>query len=258
MGKEDTIPRQLKCAGALCLAFANTGVSRRDDRRRDARAPPEMPLEGYQELVRWGQRMGALSGAVGERLLHAAAGRPKEAAAVRASAVELRVAVTRIFTALAGKKEPRAADLAIVNGCLRSRSVVPAGDGFQWQWTDDDDAFERPLWAVARSAAELLVSERHRKVRQCATRGCLRLFIYAHRRRLWCDDTLCGSRQRGRRRQKGLRRTKKRLKAMSGSEKQAHFDRTDRQLDEIAKHRRADAAVEGKAPEGSDRKPPEP
>ena len=41
-GKKSGVPRELERSGALCLAFANTGVPRRDDRRRDSKAPPSM------------------------------------------------------------------------------------------------------------------------------------------------------------------------------------------------------------------------
>ncbi len=218
MAKKRGIPRELDRAGALCLAFANTGFPRRDDRRRESKTPPPMLLARYEELVRWAQRMGAVAG-TGERLLRLAAERSQDAAASCARAVELRAALMRIFTAVALTKEPRAKDLAVVNGLMCRRSAVPSGEGFGWDWGGDEDALDRPLWAVAQSAAEMLVSGRYQKVRRCATRGCDRLFVYANSRRLWCDDTLCGSRQRGRRRQDRDRQIGQRSGAMSASQR---------------------------------------
>ena len=47
-----------------------------------------MPLERYGELVTWGQRIGTLGAAGGERLRRAAAERPEDAAAALASATK--------------------------------------------------------------------------------------------------------------------------------------------------------------------------
>ncbi len=197
--KVDGVRRALERAGALCLAFANTGVPRRDDRRKGSKAPPSMPLERYAELVTWSQRTGILAAIDAERLRAFAAKRPEDAAAVRARALELRAAIVRIFTALALDKEPRSGDFAIMNRLLRLRRAVPAGDGFRWGWMGDEDALDRPLWAVAQSAADLLVSDERAFVRQCGGSGCRQLFISRNRQRFWCDMNTCGNRAKGRR-----------------------------------------------------------
>ncbi len=197
--------RELERAGALCLAFANTGVPRRDDRRKDSKAPPEVPLEHYGELVTWGQLMGILGDAAGERLRRAAAEQPEEAAAVCAGGVELRGAVVRIFTRLALGEEPRAEDLAIVNRHLRLRWAIPVEDGFRLDWIGDEDELDRPLWAIAQSAVEILTSEELESVDQCAAKGCLQLFVSRSKRRQWCDMNTCGNRVKGRRYQRYLR-----------------------------------------------------
>ena len=221
MKKKSGVPRELERSGALCLAFANTGVPRRDDRRRNSKAPPSMPLKSYAELVAWTRRMGVVDGVVGERLHRLADERPEDAAAVRGHAVELRAAAVRIFTALALGEEPRPEDVAVVNGCLRVRWAVPAGDGFDWEWAGDDDALDRPLWPIAQSAAELLTSDDAANVDQCAAKGCFQLFVRRSKRRRWCDMSTCGNRQKGRRHYQYLRGVEKgarrrRLKADRG------------------------------------------
>jgi predicted RNA-binding Zn ribbon-like protein len=60
---------------------------------------------------------------------------------------------------------------------------------------------ELPLWILARSAADLLTSEQHAYVRQCASEECTWLFIDRsknHSRR-WCDMGDCGNREKARR-----------------------------------------------------------
>ena len=120
-------------------------------------------------------------------------------------AAALRAATVRIFTAAALGKEPRPEDLALVNGHLRLRRAVPAGDGFDWAWAGDEDALDRPLWAIAQSAVDLLVSDDLANVDQCAAKGCFQLFVRRSRRRKWCDMSTCGNRQKGRRYQQYLR-----------------------------------------------------
>ena len=209
-GKKSGVPRELERSGALCLAFANSGVPRRDDRRRDSKAPPSMALKSYPELVTWVQRMGALGRAAGERLRRAAAERPRDAAAVRADAAALRAATVRIFTAAALGKEPRPEDLAVVNGHLRLRRAVRMADGFDWDWAGAEEPLDRPLWAIAQSAVDLLVSDDLANVDQCAAKGCFQLFVRRSRRRKWCDMSTCGNRQKGRRYQQYLRSIDKR------------------------------------------------
>lgn len=203
--KKKGVPRELERAGVLCLAFANTGVSRRDDRRKDKKAPPKMALESYAELLTWCQRMNALSTADGERLRRAAVERPDAAEAVRADAVELRAAFVRIFTTMVLDKEPRPEDLATVNGHLQLRRAARSGDGFDWHWAGDEGALDRPLWILAQSAADLLISDHLGDVDQCAAKGCFQLFVSHSKRRLWCDMNTCGNRVKGRRYQKYLR-----------------------------------------------------
>ncbi len=202
MAKQDEqarVPRELKAAGALCLAFANTGVPRRDDRRRDGKAPPSMPLRGYGELLTWTVRMGVTGAAAAAVLRRAAAERPEDAAATVVQAAGLRSAVERIFTGRVLGREPRPEDVALVSELLRLRLPVATGEGFRWGWNGDDGALDRPLWPIAQSAAELLVSGEIDQVRQCGTRGCYQLFLAGRQRRLWCDANTCGSRAKGKR-----------------------------------------------------------
>ncbi len=204
------LPRELDGAGALCLAFANTAAPSRDDRRRDPAVAPQARLATYADLLTWVRRMGTLGATESEQLDSAAAGRPEEAAVVLAGALELRAALMRIFTAVAIEKECQATDLATLNAALRARHVVLAADGFGRHWPGDPEALDRPLWPIAQSAAELLSCDRRRKIRQCAAKGCRRLFVYAHGQRRWCDPDTCGNRAKGRRYHDKRRRARKR------------------------------------------------
>lgn len=231
--KDPNVPHELTRAGALCVALVNTAFPKRDDRRRDKRAPPSRPLASYAELVTWSQRMGSVGPVAGEQLLAAAAREPEKATAVLALVIELRDAFGRIFNALAQKQDLRAEDLAILNDILRARGreVIPAPNGFRRAWGGDAETLERVLWPLAESAAELLASDKHQKVRQCSTKGCLRLFVYGNSRRQWCDANTCGSRAKGRRhhkrRRENMRRRTPRQQIM------AEWERDKKELEEL-------------------------
>jgi predicted RNA-binding Zn ribbon-like protein len=183
--------------GRLCLDFANTvGASRES---------PKEYLSGYADLVSWSRQAGAVAEDEARRLLREARRRPEAAAATLAHARELREAIYRIFAAGAGGLPPRAGDLATLNASLvRALShlrVDPAPGGFSWRWEAGAANLDRPLWAVARSAAELLVSEDRAQVRKCAGTGCDWLFLDLSRNhsRRWCDMKSCGNRAKARR-----------------------------------------------------------
>jgi predicted RNA-binding Zn ribbon-like protein len=184
-------------AGALCLDLANT-VS-------DRPTTPRERLRSYADLLRWSRLAGVVS-ARGEASLGALArARPRRAARVLERAVALREAVYRIFSALARDEAPPAGDLSRLNEELRrglARQRLDREQGrFVWAWDDSPDALDRMLWGVARSAAELLVSDEAGTVRECAAQTCGWLFVdrSRSRRRKWCDMAVCGNREKAKR-----------------------------------------------------------
>ncbi len=242
MAKKDTKtggPRELDRAGSLCLAFANMSAAGRDDRRRDGRVPLSKPLAGYAHLVSWAQRMGTLAPEVAESLRRAASERPEDSAAVLARAAGLSAALLRIFTAVALGAENLPEDVAILNRVLRKREVIPDMDGFRRGWLADEEAPDRVLWPVAESAAELLASDRLRKVRQCASAGCSRLFVYINSRRRWCDENTCGNRAKGRRYNDMVRRAKTEAEARTyheiNEEREQRMEELKEESEEIRK-----------------------
>ena len=185
--------------GHPALDFANTVDDRPGERPKDH-------LGRYADLLAWGRQAGVLTDEQARRLAREAERRPAAAAAVLRRAVDLREAIYRIFLAVGGGGEPAPADLTTLNGALadalaRAR-VVPAGvgEGFAWGWADDD-ALERVLWPVARSAADLLVSDQVPHVRVCSAHDCHWLFMDWSRNqsRRWCNMQSCGNRAKARR-----------------------------------------------------------
>ena len=183
--------------GRLCLDFANTADWHKT-------AHPEERLHTYRDLVHWARHAGAIPHDAVGPLLAEAARRPQEAAAALESAITLREAIYRIFVAVAEGAAAARADLATLNAALatalaHARLEATSG-GYAWGWAASA-SLDRPLWPVARSAAELLTSPELGRVRQCADAGCGWLFLDGsrNRSRRWCDMRDCGNRAKARR-----------------------------------------------------------
>jgi predicted RNA-binding Zn ribbon-like protein len=218
-------------AGNVALDFANTL-----DNRYSPRGEIEL-LTSYDDLLRFAAQARILAPARKGALQHAAwrMGPGRSGNALR-SAVRLREAVERIFSAIAqahqatgqprGQRashrgQPAARDLAILNGyvkdALAHRRIAPVaasasaptrvptmvsdGGEFAWEWMGQGSDLAAPFWPIALAAAELLASDDLALVRECRSATCRWLFLDQSRNhsRRWCDMKTCGNRVKARR-----------------------------------------------------------
>jgi len=192
------IQRLKLVGGALCLDFTNTTGWRPDPRGEEY-------LHDYEDVVAWAEHAGAVSETEARRLLRRAKSDPERARAVHSRAVAVREALYRIFSASAAGRLAGSPDIDLVNRAVddayRHLCIAPHDGGFAWEWKDARDALDLPLWMVARSAADLLVSPELPRVRECSGHRCDWLFLDAsrNRSRRWCDMANCGNRAKARR-----------------------------------------------------------
>jgi predicted RNA-binding Zn ribbon-like protein len=186
-------------AGELCLNFANTLDWHASDH-------PSEQLHGFSDLLYWGEAAGVISPTQHEQLCQAAESQPQRAAEVYTQAIRLRETIYRIVSSYANCGSVDSADLAQLNEALSSSlshlQISPTQGGYSWEWSHASDGMEQILWVVARSAAELLTSDRLSRTRVCADdRGCGYLFIDTsrNRSRRWCSMDSCGNRAKARR-----------------------------------------------------------
>ena len=179
--------------GPVCLDFINT----LDD--RFSNQPKEL-LTSYVDLARFGEDSSILTELQADQLMTRSMQSPQVAQRALASAIQLREAMYAIFWALVRNKPMPKSPLMILNSYVqeaaRHMSIVATSGRFEWKFDDAGTNFDAPLWPIARSAAELLASERVQFVRACASKTCEWLFLDEsknHRRR-WCDMTKCGNR----------------------------------------------------------------
>lgn len=193
--------RRFKFRGGVpCLDFINTVAWRLTD-------SPVENLVSYEDLLVWEMQAGLLAPDETKALSGRATTDSKEAQETLSRAIALREAAHRVLSAaIAGEPQDESA-LAVLNRelseALSRLRVAPAGsDAYVWVWGREDGGgppLERPLWPVARSAAELLTSSpKLGRVKVCGGEGCGWMFLDESRNgsRKWCDSRDCGNRER--------------------------------------------------------------
>jgi predicted RNA-binding Zn ribbon-like protein len=187
-----------RVGGVICLDFANTVNHRRAEEYEEV-------LHDYDDLVVWSEHAGLLTKRQTEALLPRASWKPAEAERAYARAIELREGLYRTFSAWSRGDPVDPDDLARLNAALSAAlghlGLEPREGGFVWEWHGVDEVLDLPAWIVARSAAELLSSNRLPFVRECAGDNCGWLFLDVSRNhsRRWCDMADCGNRAKVRR-----------------------------------------------------------
>lgn len=178
--------------GSLALDFANTLGGMHT-------APSHEHLVEYRDLVDFSRLAGSLSPAHARGLVEEAARQPVRAAAVLRRAQALREAIWRVFDAFAKDKRATPADLATIHkeelSALRHAQFQESASDVDYVWSDEL-VLGRPLWAIARSAADLRRSKEDlARVRECGSATCEWLFIDKSRNhtRRWCAMNDCGN-----------------------------------------------------------------
>ena len=184
--------------GTLCLDFVNTI-------HEYGAVDPREELHRFQDLVDFGYQAGAITSRQAAQLSKGAGTDPALARTALAAARECRLALYRIFSAIAGGKYPTGSDLDFFNRQLarifQNLRIRRRGPEVEWAWKEDNHNPERVLWPVVRSAAELLTSKERHLIRECGSQTCTWLFLdqSKNQTRRWCDMKTCGNRAKWRR-----------------------------------------------------------
>jgi len=179
-------------SGCLALDFVNTVGG-------DRRSAFKEKLENFEDVLEWLEASGTCPGRVAAQLRSLAQKKPADARRAFDATLEARETLYRVF-------EARRCGHAIAKGDLGQLNDILARSGqhlclrnirgdISWRW-DDEVELERPLYLVARSAAELLVSQRSDRLRRCEGEDCGWLFLdlSKNRSRRWCNMSGCGNR----------------------------------------------------------------
>ena len=173
----------MSISNRLCLDFINAA-----------------PATSYAELVAWGAAAGAFDPGEAEYARTKWADTPDGVAAL-GIALAFRLQLKAIADRLLARRPDVSPDgVARINELLRSRlgylEITPGHDGWEKRWKVPLRRAEDVLWAVARSAADLLSEDDPALLKRCENPKCGWLFYDTtknHRRR-WCSMETCGSR----------------------------------------------------------------
>ena len=182
-------------ADALCLNFTNTSSGRGTPMRQEH-------LRQWEHLLAWAEHAGVID-APYRRVLELSG--EHCGGETLGPALELRETIYALFRAVNASQGAPASSLQPLNRTLSeamaAAGIRPAAEGFTWGWPDDEPQPMRILWAIARSAAELLTGPDLDRVKFCPGEGCGWLFLDKTRngKRRWCEMEVCGSRAKMRR-----------------------------------------------------------
>jgi predicted RNA-binding Zn ribbon-like protein len=168
---------------------------------------PTEKLNSYSDLIRWSLREGVLDKEAFNFLLRESKADPKRANLALEKARNLRELIYRIFSAIGHDLNPQSKDIDLINRTVSKAmsnlelNYQKGKDQFYWRWKKSSRSdFNQVLWPIAKSAADLLVSDKLVFVRECAneSEGCGWLFIdmsKSHSRK-WCSMSSCGNRNK--------------------------------------------------------------
>ena len=179
-------------------------------------------LADYGDLLRFLEESGLLDRQHVRTLNKAAA--PDAAEQALQSTRELREATARVFYKSLEGKRPQEQDVGLLEKYFMTASRhrelrweapearapssvrVPEASasthaGLTWHWGRHENDPELPVWTLALSVADILLSPDMARVHTCAVDTCRWLFLDTsknHKRR-WCNMKVCGNRMKARR-----------------------------------------------------------
>ena len=186
---------------ALCLDFANTVSERKVPGRRGDL------LDEYRDLLTFATQSLIIPVEKALELLAISRSEPRATVRTMEDARELREAIYRTFAAHVENRPCSTEDLTLIRNVVveswKHKRLISIGGRFAWQTKREESTrLETVLWPMAWSASELLTSERLERVRMCEGKDCAWLFLdrSRNRARRWCNMTMCGNREKSRRR----------------------------------------------------------
>lgn len=192
--------------GALALDFCNTTSGLGTGHCLEH-------LGAFEHLVLWTAHAGVVTAAEAETLRALAVREPATAHAALDQALALRRTLHGLFRALAHGEAASPDTLAALNAAITAghhgRILGQTGAGFTWNYPAPDSAPDGLLAPIARSAADVLLTEPLDRLKQCPGVGCGWLFLDRSKNsiRVWCEMEVCGTRAKARARAERRRTT---------------------------------------------------
>ncbi len=183
--------------GQLSLDFINSVGGRVDMIGNDYTIIKDK-INNYEDLVDWAKTVGILNEATTRNLVSLISQKGKVTNKIFERAIKLRESLYRIFLSIAKNCVPPREDIEMLNNeCSAAREqqkLVYTSGKFSWNYelADEPDSM---IWQVALSGAELLLSDKLNRIKQCPGDNCGWLFLDSSKNgsRQWCDMKDCGN-----------------------------------------------------------------
>lgn len=183
----------------VCLDFVNT------KEHRLYRSPDER-LHSYSALLDWAVYFNVMSEDERRFLWERQQEAPEKGSAVLEKVTAFREVLHRVFSAIAHGDVPSAEDLDQIKQmyvqALAHTNLTFVANSFDLAQDEQNLTEERILWAVARSAIEVLTTADLGRIKECPGLddcGYLFLDVSKNGTRHWCSMDNCGSRAKMRR-----------------------------------------------------------
>ncbi|MGD8779462.1 MAG: CGNR zinc finger domain-containing protein [Ignavibacteria bacterium] len=198
---ENEIKKWKFVGGQISLDFINSVGGRT---RQEGEAPLNYKiiadkLGNFADLVDWGNAIGILNESSVKKLNLFTVQNEKAAKKNFQRAIALREVIYKIFINLIEENEQSREDIDLLNNeCAEAREQQKLffdSNKFKWNFESDAGEPESIIRHIALSAAELLVSDRLHRVKECPGDNCGWLFLDTSKNgsRQWCDMKDCGN-----------------------------------------------------------------
>lgn len=176
--------------GLLCLDFINTVPNRNDD-------PVQNYFSDLGGLIEWALRLEIINERSRKQLLAEAGRHPQRAIAFFNEAIRFRELLYHIFQPISAGKKVAGADLERYNKYLRdyfpSLQLKQLPEGFEEQWSLEENNFRLLLAPVLNDSYETLLSGKLSRIKECSSCGWLFYDTTKNGKRRWCSMKSCGS-----------------------------------------------------------------
>lgn len=183
--------------GALALDFCNTTSGLGTGHCLEH-------LVAFEHLVLWSIHAGAVTASEADALRALADRDPPAARAALDQALALRRTLHGLFGRLAQRERVSPDGLAALNAALapshKGQSLIETEHGFAWRYPAPHGGLDGLLAPIARSAADVLLTEPIERIKRCPGHACGWLFLDRSKNgiRVWCEMEVCGSRAKAR------------------------------------------------------------
>ncbi|WP_430968279.1 CGNR zinc finger domain-containing protein [Spongiimicrobium sp. 2-473A-2-J] len=181
--------------GKLCLDYVNTIHDRFERPLRDYLQTPD-------DLIRWSLQAGILTTEDHRILEKTVLQKSANAEAFFAKAIQFRQVLYRLFHSISHDKKVEIGDLdafnTFVSKSFSMLKIKRQRGKFTEGWNLESQDLHTITYPIVRDAYNLLLSDKHYRIRECPKCGWLFFDSSKNGKRRWCSMETCGSRSKAR------------------------------------------------------------